>query len=69
MRHRDIAARREPSFDIAVSNATDVVTSSDPRIMEIFGTGVKSAGKAVTETSAMRVSAAYACVRIIAGLS
>lgn len=59
--------RREPTFDQGgIRNATTVV-SSDPRVVELFGAPQTSAGVAVSEVSAMRVSAVYACVRIIGG--
>ncbi len=56
--------RRTAAFP-AVQNA--VVSSSDPRLLEIFNVPASASGVAVTETSAMRVSAVYACVRLIAG--
>lgn len=56
--------RIEPRF--GVRNDTTVL-SSDPRVMEIFGSPQTSSGMQVSETSSMRVSAVYACVRIIAG--
>lgn len=46
----------------------DVIMSSDPRVLELFGVGNGSAsGMAVTATSAMRVSAVAASTRLIAG--
>lgn len=64
---RAIRDRREPTFDrVAIQNTTTVV-SSDPRVVELFGAPQTSAGVAVSEVSAMRVSAVYACVRIIGG--
>jgi HK97 family phage portal protein len=57
--------RVEPT--IAMPRNSTLVASSDPRIMEIFGEPTTVTGRAVTETTAMRVSAVYACVRIIAG--
>jgi HK97 family phage portal protein len=58
------SARKEPTFD--VQNST-TVASSDPRILELFGAVPTASGMPVTETTAMRVSAVYACTRIIAG--
>ena len=49
----------------AVRNA--VVSSTDPRIIELLGVAPGAAGVAVTDESAMRVSAVYACVRLIGG--
>lgn len=65
MRHRDVAARREPTF-AAVRNET-VVASSSPQVLDFFGIAATSAGQVVSESSAMRVAAANACARIIAG--
>lgn len=64
--HRALADRVEPTFTPRNATATTVL-SSDRRVLEIFGELPSSAGFAVTEISAMRVSAVYACVRIIAG--
>ncbi len=57
--------RPAPEPAPAVQNA--VVSSSDPRLLEIFSVPTAASGVAVTETSAMRVSAVYACVRLIGG--
>lgn len=54
----------------AVSNAGNGVqymTSSDPRILEFLGGAPASSGYPVTDASAMRVSAVYACIAKIAG--
>lgn len=54
----------------AVQNAApagEVISSSDPRILELFGYNRAASGVAVTAESAMRVSAVYACVSRIAG--
>jgi len=61
---RPLKDRIEPR--LSVQNQ-QTVTSSDPRIMEIFGAPQTASGMQVSETSSMRVSAVYACVRIIAG--
>jgi HK97 family phage portal protein len=42
-------------------------STSDSRILELLGGNSSAAGYAVTEDTAMRVSAVYACVRLIAG--
>lgn len=47
-----------------VNNA---VSSSDPRVVELFGVTPAAAGMAVTATSAQRVATVYACVTRIAG--
>lgn len=51
----------------AVSNATTYIPSSDARVIELLGAVPASSGYPVTEVSAMRVSAVYACVARIAG--
>lgn len=51
----------------AVHNDAQLISSSDPRIVELFGAGASAAGMAVTATSAQRVAAVYACVARIAG--
>jgi HK97 family phage portal protein len=45
----------------------EVIASSDPRVLELFGVGHSAAGVYVTPSTAMRVAAVYACVRLIAG--
>lgn len=45
----------------------ETVSSSDIRMFEIFGEGRTPAGAAVTDKTAMRVSAVYSCVSLIAG--
>lgn len=50
-----------------VTDSSGVISSSDPRVLDLFGVGGSAAGVAVTAESAMRVSAVFACVRIIAG--
>lgn len=64
-------AEREASRAIsnaAGNGATQTYVSSDPRVVELLGGGnMASSGLAVTAESAMRVSAVYACVRLIAG--
>jgi HK97 family phage portal protein len=44
-----------------------LVRSSDPTVLDLFGANRSAAGMAVTSTSAMRVSAVFACVTKIAG--
>lgn len=48
-----------------VTDSQQVIKSSDPRVLDLFGIGPSAAGLAVTPESAMRVSAVFACVRII----
>lgn len=57
--------RKEP----AISNLNDgeTVSSSDLRIFEVFGDPRTAAGAVVNDQTAMRVSAVYACVSLIAG--
>src|SRR5205085_5506536 len=43
-----------------------VIASSDPQVLELFGARPAAAGVYVTPESAMRVSTVYACVRLIA---
>jgi HK97 family phage portal protein len=43
----------------------EVIASSDPRVLELFGMNTGAAGIHVTPASAMRVSAVFACVRLI----
>jgi HK97 family phage portal protein len=45
----------------------DVIMSSDPRMLDLFGASTAPSGMAVTATSAMRVAAAYACTTKISG--
>lgn len=62
-------AEREASRAIrnAGNGATETIASSDPRVVELFGSNRAAAGMAVTAESAMRVSAVYGCVTRIAG--
>lgn len=50
-----------------IQNATSVVRSSDPQVIELFGGTPAASGYAVTSETAMRVSAVYASVRLLAG--
>jgi len=45
----------------------EVISSSDPRVLELFGVPRAASGMAVNHESAMRVSASYACTTRIAG--
>lgn len=60
-------AQQEAQRSQAISN--QVVLSSDPKVLEIFGVGPSASGVHVTPTSAMRVSAVFACVQRIASLA
>lgn len=51
----------------SVGNTSEMVTSSDPRILELFGGNRAASGMAVNPETAMRVSAVSACVARIAG--
>lgn len=51
-----------------VTDSREVIKSSDPRVLDLFGIGPSAAGVAVSPESAMRVSAVFACVRTICGM-
>lgn len=53
--------------DTSVQNATTVIKSSDPQVIQLLGGAPSSAGFNVTPETSMRVSAVYACVRLLAG--
>ena len=59
-------AQREAERTQTPAVANQVIASSDPRVLELFGVAPAAAGIHVTPTSAMRVSAVFACVRLIA---
>jgi HK97 family phage portal protein len=61
----NLLQRITSAFKPQVKNT--VYTSSDSRIIDLLGGYRNAAGYAVNEESAMRVSAVYACVRLIAG--
>lgn len=65
------AVREEPTVTPAISNATEgdaAVSSSDYNgMMEMFQVNPSYAGPAVTPETAMRVTAVYASVRMLAG--
>ncbi len=50
----------------SIQNAT-LVTSSDPQVIQLLGGAPSASGFPVTADTAMRVSAVYACVRLLAG--
>lgn len=50
-----------------VSNATTAIRSSDPQVIAVLGGAPSATGYAVTPDTAMRVSAVYAAVRLLAG--
>lgn len=58
-------AGRAPVYN--AGNGVQYLTSSDPKILEFLGRQPASSGYPVTESSAMRVSAVYACIARIAG--
>lgn len=61
-------AEREASRQIQNGmSAGELIQSSDPRVLELFGSGRAASGVSVTAISAMRVSAVFACVQRIAG--
>lgn len=60
------SARAGRSLEVRAQNQT-VVASSDPRIAEIFAPTSANGGVVVTPETAMRVSAVFAAVRLIAG--
>ncbi|WP_454669564.1 phage portal protein [Achromobacter kerstersii] len=57
-------SRQEPAIGNIAEGGT---VSSDIRVFEIFGDQRTAAGAVVNEQTAMRVSAVYACVSLIAG--
>lgn len=59
------SARQEPTVD--VQNNTTLVKSSDPQVIAMLGGTPAASGFAVTAESAMRVSAVFAAVRLLAG--
>jgi HK97 family phage portal protein len=64
--------RRKPEqarIDPVIGNIAEgeTVSSSDIRMFEIFGDPTTSSGAVVNATTAMRVSAVYACVGLICG--
>lgn len=64
------SAERQASravVNVASNGATEVLASSDPQVVELFGYNRSATGLVVTAESAMRVSACYACVTKIAG--
>lgn len=64
---RSTAGRKQPTLNVLGEG--DTIMSSDRLgMMELFGASPTAAGAPVTERSAMRVSAVYACVRLIAGV-
>jgi len=64
-RDPDRRNRIEPSFGNLAEG--EVISSSDLRMFEIFGGSQTASGAIVTPATAMRVSAVYACVNLIAG--
>lgn len=59
--------RREPTLALPGMPRNALISSSDPRLLDVFDILPSPTGRDVTEGSAMRVSAVYACVRLIAG--
>jgi HK97 family phage portal protein len=65
-----VGTQREPHFGASAParpRASTTVLSSDPNVTDFFGLVPTPTGRAVTEQSAMQVSAVAACVRVIAG--
>src|SRR4051794_21278833 len=69
LRKTDKEARKRGASE--VNNAADsrelVVSSDVDAMLQMFGEPLTPAGAQVNDKSAMRVSAVYACVRLIAG--
>ena len=61
----NLLTKLKGAFKRAIKNIT--YTSSDSRIIELLGGRKSAAGYSITEETAMRVSAVYACVRLLAG--
>jgi len=59
------SARQEPLID--AQNSATLVKSSDPQVIAVLGGTPAASGFAVTAESAMRVSAVFAAVRLLAG--
>jgi len=53
--------------DASVQNAATLIRSSDPQVVQLLGGERSAAGFSVTPETSMRVSAVYACVRLLAG--
>ena len=61
-----VAERTEPTIGNAVDGET-ALSSDKVKMFEIFGDPVTSSGAVVNDKTAMRVSAVYSCVSLIAG--
>lgn len=61
------AERNAARQTAALSVKNQTYSSSDPRVLELFGSNMGAAGVSVNAESAMRVSAVFACVQRIAG--
>lgn len=64
---RSLDAMFGPTAPRAQTEYVDVPSSDSVRMGQIFGSPATAAGVTVTESTAMRVSAVFACVRLIAG--
>ncbi|AUJ13413.1 phage portal protein [Xanthomonas oryzae pv. oryzicola] len=62
---RALRERIEPTIGNLIDG--EMIASSDMRMFELFGAGQTASGAVVTPTTAMRVSAVFACVNLIAG--
>ncbi len=64
-----LADRAAQKQALSIKNAADsqLIKSGDPQVIELFGGAQASSGYAVTEESAMRVSAVSACVQLLGG--
>ncbi|UOD30712.1 phage portal protein [Massilia violaceinigra] len=65
----DVPGMAEPDVQTSaqIANVTQVIKSSDPQVIAVLGGTASASGFAVTPQSAMRVSAVYAGVRLLAG--
>lgn len=63
---REAAARGVPQV-LNAGNGVQYIASSDPRIIDFLGGSPASSGYVVNDTTAMQVSAVYACISRIAG--
>lgn len=59
--------REQRVAERAAAPRNEVITSSDPRVLELFGVGRAASGVHLSPITAMQVSAVFACVRLIAG--
>ena len=62
---KHVEKRIEPTLN--ASSDSTIIKMGDPEALDLFGAFPTDAGARVTEKTAMRISAVYACVSLIAG--